>query len=155
MDMHLIPNDRVVAFWDGVCPSSLPYFIVPWPITPALQPVAHHAGWTRFSSTFVPCINMWSYGLSPTWFENWVKNRLWPQSHPRRGYWEAAETSALLTLLTCQQEQQHPSLSQGWNHWTCVHNVLLASLHSMQWLRMNVRANTYNWHEPVCLWASN
>lgn len=39
---------------------------------------------------------------------------IYPQGQPGRSYWEAAETSALLTLLPSQQERQHPLLSQGW-----------------------------------------
>lgn len=37
-----------------------------------------------------------------------------PKGHPGRRFWEAAETSELLTLLTSQQEQQYPLLFQGW-----------------------------------------
>lgn len=116
METELIPNDRKVAFLEGLCPSSLSCFLVPCPITAACS-TPHMLDVLLQNVCFQTCVNMWPYGLSPTCSEcekGLGHPVVYPQGHPGRSYWEAAETSALLTLLPSQQERQHPLLAQGW-----------------------------------------
>lgn len=88
METELIPNDREVAFLEGLCPSSLPWFLVPCPITAACS-TPRMLDVLLQNVCFQTCISMWPYGLSPTCSENWAWKRPWPPSHlPSRTAWE-------------------------------------------------------------------
>lgn len=107
-------------FWRGSVPLPYHCFLVPRPIIPVLQ-TAVHTGYASPACLFPnldKCVASWAVSnlLCKLSAEKALaaQSVTDPQGHPGRRFWEAAETSELLTLLTSQQEQQYPLLFQGW-----------------------------------------